>query len=248
MMETESGSGCLMQMLMTFIIAFVGAFTGFSVSIFPPPVDNTFVEVYTFRAEASADEMAIVEDVILSRLENLLATGLIGDYEALDVSSANEIRITIIDSRLDNSTLIAALSTMGLLELVDLSALPSDVIVDGELLATITGGDEATFPVILTNQDVAAAEVIEDGFGGYAVQVDLTSKAAEVLGTFTENHVGDRLAIVIDGVILSAPVIQTRIESTAVISGNFTKDQAQAIAIQVSNPSLPMPLELVSVG
>jgi preprotein translocase subunit SecD len=103
-------------------------------------------------------------------------------------------------------------------------------------------------PVILTNADIAAATVVDDGFGGYAVQIDFTPEAAEIMGAFSESHVGERLAIVMDGFVLSAPTIQTRVDTTALISGNFTQAQAQMIAVLVSFTPLPVKLELVSVG
>lgn len=59
-------------------------------------------------------------------------------------------------------------------------------------------------------------------------------------------HVGKRLAIVLDGTIHSAPVIQEKIAGgTASISGQFTPEEAQDLAISLRSGSLAAPVHVL---
>lgn len=55
-------------------------------------------------------------------------------------------------------------------------------------------------------------------------------KGAQHFGEMTEKNIGRRLALIIDGVEESAPVVQSRIDSVGTISGAFTSEQARELA------------------
>src|SRR5262249_18379856 len=66
-------------------------------------------------------------------------------------------------------------------------------------------------------------------------------------GEFTRNHIGDRLAIVLDGELETAPVIQSAIEGgRGVITGNFDIAEAISIANVLENP-LETPVKIDEV-
>lgn len=65
-------------------------------------------------------------------------------------------------------------------------------------------------------------------------------------GDATRENVGKRLAIVLDGKIISAPVIRDAIlGGSGVISGNFTSQQAQDLALLLRAGALPAPLTVI---
>ena len=67
-------------------------------------------------------------------------------------------------------------------------------------------------------------------------------KFAEV----TSNHIGERLAIVLDNEVISAPNIQTAITGgSGVITGNFTTKTANDLALLLRSGALPAPLEVM---
>lgn len=69
---------------------------------------------------------------------------------------------------------------------------------------------------------------------------------ARKFGRFTQANVGRPFAIVLDDKVLSAPVIQTAIlGGTGQISGNFTVDSANALAVQLRSGALPAKLTIV---
>ncbi|MEY2486099.1 MAG: SecD/SecF fusion protein [Verrucomicrobiota bacterium] len=75
------------------------------------------------------------------------------------------------------------------------------------------------------------------GNEGWAVQLKFDGEGAKQFGKITEANVGHRFAIVLDGVIQSAPVIRTAIYGgDAVISGRFSEQEARGLASVLENP------------
>src|SRR5437588_9655394 len=69
------------------------------------------------------------------------------------------------------------------------------------------------------------------GNEGWAVQLKFDSEGAKQFGRITEQYKGHRFAIVLDGVIQSAPVIRDAIYGgDAVITGRFTEKEARVLA------------------
>jgi len=79
------------------------------------------------------------------------------------------------------------------------------------------------------------------------VAFELTEEGAKIFGDFTSQNVGNALAIVLDKQVISAPVINQPItEGQGVISGNFTIDSANELAVQLRYGSLPIPLKVIT--
>ena len=80
---------------------------------------------------------------------------------------------------------------------------------------------------------------------GYGVALELTSKGGEVFGKLTTEHVGERFAIMLDGVIQSAPRINEPIFGDhASITGHFTEKEARNLASVLENPlAVPVAIE-----
>lgn len=65
-------------------------------------------------------------------------------------------------------------------------------------------------------------------------------------GEVTKNNVGERLAIVLDNEIISAPNIQSAIlGGSGVITGSFTSEEANNLAMLLRSGALPAPLEVL---
>lgn len=79
------------------------------------------------------------------------------------------------------------------------------------------------------------------------VSVQFSSEGADLFAQITKEHVGEQLGIFLDGELLSAPVINEPIlGGTAIISGNFSPDEARALAENLSFGALPLPISLQS--
>jgi preprotein translocase subunit SecD len=100
---------------------------------------------------------------------------------------------------------------------------------------------------VMTGADLKNAQVTMDELGKYAIEIDFNDKGAKVFADYTTSNVGKYLAIVLDKVILSAPVIKSPITGGhGIISGgNFTSDSANNLAIQLRYGALPVPLRVI---
>jgi preprotein translocase subunit SecD len=98
---------------------------------------------------------------------------------------------------------------------------------------------------LLTGDRLKEAKVSIDEYGKPAISITFDADGARVFDRITGENVGRQLAIVLDGVIHSAPRIKDRISGgSAQITGNFTHDEAAKLAI-VLRESLPAPMKIV---
>ncbi|MFH1777361.1 MAG: protein translocase subunit SecD [Candidatus Omnitrophota bacterium] len=97
--------------------------------------------------------------------------------------------------------------------------------------------------VAMTGDSIEDAFMGQDRYGLPDVKLKLTGKGAKVFAKVTGENVKRRLAIVLDGRVVSAPVINEKIPSgEAEISGSFTVDQAKDLAIKLKAGALPAPI------
>jgi preprotein translocase subunit SecD len=89
-----------------------------------------------------------------------------------------------------------------------------------------------------SNSDILEAHAREEPnvLGQYEVTVVFTRKGAERMATATEANRG-MLAVLIDGKVVLAVGIPTRISERATISGPKTKDEAEYLAAMLSKGS-----------
>jgi SecD/SecF fusion protein len=90
----------------------------------------------------------------------------------------------------------------------------------------------------LTGKYIKRAYASRDPMTGEpAIEFEFDSEGADKFADFTENHIHDRLAIVLDGELFTAPVINGRIAGRGEISGgNMDIDEAITIANVLENP------------
>jgi len=92
----------------------------------------------------------------------------------------------------------------------------------------------------------ATVEFSQQQFGQPYVSLTLNSEGAAIFSAVTEKNVEKRLAIVLDSVVQSAPVIRERIPSgRAQISGNFPIEEANDLAIVLRAGALPAPVNII---
>lgn len=84
--------------------------------------------------------------------------------------------------------------------------------------------------IVVSNDDIAQSWVSQDGPTQFGVSVQFLPSGAERMRQATASHVGRPMAILIDGVVVMAPVVRSPIDDSAVISGNFTQTEAERIA------------------
>ncbi len=75
--------------------------------------------------------------------------------------------------------------------------------------------------------------------GQWQINFTLSSDAGRRFGRFTEQNVGRQMAIVLEKKVYSAPTIQSRIEDTGRIDGNFSQESAHELAQILRAGALP---------
>ncbi|HVB98420.1 MAG TPA: protein translocase subunit SecD [Candidatus Dormibacteraeota bacterium] len=102
-----------------------------------------------------------------------------------------------------------------------------DPVVTGRDLRSATAGPNANMP------------------GQWQVNFTLSRNAAQRFGPFTERNIGQRLAIVLDHRVQSAPVIQGQIQDSGEITGSFTEQQASDLAVVLRSGALPASIKYI---
>jgi preprotein translocase subunit SecD len=101
---------------------------------------------------------------------------------------------------------------------------------------------------LLTGAELNRAEVQADpnSPGNWQVAIEFNAKGTRIFGEVTEQNVGKQLAIILDGNLYSAPRINERIPGgRAVITGQFTVEEARDLAIVLRAGALPAPVSIL---
>ncbi len=98
----------------------------------------------------------------------------------------------------------------------------------------------------VTGDMLADARAVPDQMGQYYVLMHLDNRGKRIFERLTRENVGKALAIVLDDVIFSAPVIQEPIPGgEARITGHFTPEEARDLAIVLREGALPAPVTII---
>ena len=105
--------------------------------------------------------------------------------------------------------------------------------------------------LVITRKPVVGGENLTDAGVSYqegqpVVSFKFDSIGGKKFGEATKNNIGERLAIVLDNEVISAPVIQGAIlVGSGVITGNFTVKSANDLALLLRSGALPAQLQVL---
>ncbi len=93
---------------------------------------------------------------------------------------------------------------------------------------------------LLSGQDIVDARPAFDERNQPCVSIQFSSRGADQFERVTQELIHQQFAIVLDGTVQSAPVIQQKISGgKASITGSFTTEEAQDLAVVLRSGSLP---------
>ncbi|MFO7321055.1 MAG: hypothetical protein DIU68_004955 [Chloroflexota bacterium] len=181
----------------------------------------------------------------------------LGVSAAIGIGDQGTIRVEMsAPENLDQ--VLASVQQAGLLEFVDFTGLLDQIndFVD-RTIATTAGPDRedallnpetnAPFQTVVTGADIANASVTEVN-GNWGVRFDFTEDGGATMVEFTGAHVGEPLAIVLDGRVISIPVIQSAFGAEGgLLQGGFDQEQANRLALQLNFGALPVGLDVLTV-
>jgi preprotein translocase subunit SecD len=91
----------------------------------------------------------------------------------------------------------------------------------------------------VTGRDLRNAEPSRDENGQPSVQFTLTNEGGRRFAAFTGAHVGENLAVVLDGKVQEVAVIKEQIHDNGVINGRFTEQEAKDLGMILRSGALP---------
>ncbi len=212
--------------------------------------------------------MSVLRDVIERRINVFgVSEPIVQVEESSFVSDVKQHRLVVeLPGVTDVDAAVAEIGKTPLLEfkLIDDAALQVEQLA---LMATSSTGTSTTVALTATSTNAtdpfidtgltgryltSAALEFAGGQGGQLanepiVSIVFNAEGAELFERITREHTGERLAIFLDGEMLSAPNINEPIMGgKAIISGGFTPDEARDLAQNLNFGALPVPISLVS--
>ena len=165
---------------------------------------------------------------------------------------AIEIQIAGLSTK-DNPEVIDALKKPARLEFrqvhpslipdtTESEAYPSGYEVLTEVIEDRRSGDVFERKYFIKRIPEATGEIIKDAFvsqtqtGGFQINLEMTDEGAKKFRQVTEKLVNKPLAIVLDGKLYSAPIINEPLSKNAQISGSFSQREAIDLANVLNNP------------
>ena len=210
--------------------------------------------------EVTSEAMRTATSIVENRVNGL------GVSEAV-VQRVGDRRVLVeIPGIEDPEKAIATVKSTGLLEFIDMSSITqqealtlvdqtiktdwkvsvSDTVTSTSPISETADLTQRIWSTALTGADLKNASVSTDKLGKYEVAIEFTPEGATKFAEYTGNHVNDVLAIVLDKKVISVPVINSKIEEgRGVITGSFTYDGANQLAVQLRYGALPVPLKVV---
>lgn len=181
-------------------------------------------------------------------------------YGGTDVNSATQAVINVIDKRVNGlgvSEAVIQSSKIGnkatvIVELPGVTDVNEAINLIGKTAQLSFQEQDETNPngfsdTKLTGAHLKRAEVQFDQTSGEPqVSLQFDEEGTKIFADITKRNLEKPVAISLDGQIISAPTVQTVIESgQAVITGKFTTQEAKQLAVQLNAGALPVPIKLV---
>ena len=201
------------------------------------------------QVRALKDAMSVARDVVRRRIDPQ------GTKEITVVTQGNN-RILVQVPGVENPAALKELigQTARLeFKLVDLNANPAEVAqgrapAGSQVLPMATGGGGMAVQrrVMVSGDQLTSAKPSFDQDGRPEIVITFNSTGAKRFGRVTQENVGKPFAIILDNKVLSAPTIQGPIlGGTASITGSFTTESANSLAISLASGKLPVKLNVI---
>jgi preprotein translocase subunit SecD len=129
-----------------------------------------------------------------------------------------------------------------------LAKYPGDLPADHQIVLVKNEDDSVAEVLLVPDRPALTGAMLEDARlnfdrrGRAIVGFTWNSEGARLFRDFTGSHVGERLAAIVDGEVVTAPVIQDRIGRRGQITGQFTEQEAANMAVALRSGALPIPL------
>ncbi|CAN5459402.1 protein translocase subunit SecD [soil metagenome] len=200
---------------------------------------NDSMEVATDVIRKRIDEMGTREPTIIRQGSNRIVVQVPGlqDPKALKdlLGQTAKLEFKLVDLTADPAQVARGQAPVGS-EILPYPGNPSGVPLIAVKRQVMVGGDEL----------INAQQAYEQQSNAAVVSITFNSNGGRKFGRVTTDNVGKPFAIILDGKVLSAPNINEPIlGGSAQISGNFTVESANQLAIALRSGKLPVALKVI---
>ena len=201
------------------------------------------------------DELETARDIVENR------TNALGVSENLIQVAGDRRIVGEFPGAEDADAILDIIQQTGLLEFVDTGDFspPEGTVLQTDFVAGATpttpatpvtpptDGTEPVYHTIMTGKELTSVSVAPDQLTGrYIINFSLSPEGSIIFGNHTAANTGKYLTITLDKRVISAPIIEGAIPGgQGSISGSFTPESANALAVQLKYGSLPIPLKVV---
>jgi preprotein translocase subunit SecD len=100
-------------------------------------------------------------------------------------------------------------------------------------------------PPIVNGSDLRTASAARSDGEDYQIQFSLNKAGAAKFGAWTGANINEYLGVVLNDEVKSIAYIKSQISDQGVISGRFTRQSAEDLALVLRSGALPVPLKFV---
>lgn len=195
------------------------------------------------KALATIQQTGLLEFVDMSNLTPQEAISLVGTTINTDFGQSGNTQ----PSNAPTETPSSSVSPSGTITSTGTVTSTGTITSTAPVSPTQSTTNTPTFHTVMTGAALKNVSVTLSPAGEYQVAFELNSDGAQTFANFTSSNVGKVLAIVLDKKVISTPTIQNPItDGRGVITGNFTQQTANDLAVQLRYGSLPIPLKVVT--
>jgi preprotein translocase subunit SecD len=205
----------------------------------------------TIIFEPDYSQTSAIDSAVLEKTAKILTTRArnLGYTNVLFIVTDDSQIISRVPDFIDTKKLVEKISPIGLLEFVDFGDAP---VPEGTVISTdleniyLQKKDGKQWHTIMTNEGIDEASIVKSEAGQYGISFSLTDNGRKIFANHTTTNVGNFLGIVLDKVVMSAPLIQQPItDGQGMISGIFTQESAHDLSVILKTTPLPIPIKLV---
>jgi len=201
------------------------------------------------ETEVDQESMGIALQTIEGRVNGMLGVG------EVVLQQVGDRRILVeLPGETDPERAISVIGETGQLEFVDFGVLSTQeyqsligsiIVTDYPEILPDTE-NQKIWHTVITGQSIDEVGVQQNPAGAISVGFVLDTAGTKIFRDYTSNNIGSYLAIVLDKQVISAPQISSAITAgRGDISGNFTQEKADDLAVKLRYGSLPIPFEVV---
>ncbi|MDB4940118.1 MAG: protein-export rane protein SecD, preprotein translocase subunit SecD [Candidatus Doudnabacteria bacterium] len=168
-----------------------------------------------------------------------------GVQEPLVETSGSDRIIVELPGITDINQAVSVIGQTPFLEFKEQNPSPTGQVVDGKVVIDPNSQWKSTG---LTGKDLSSATVeFSQQDNTPQISLQFNSEGTKLFGEITSRNLGKPVAIFLDGAPLSTPTVQSAItDGKAIITGQFTVDDAKQLVSRLNSGALPVPIKLIS--